>query len=151
VPEAIRLAYLLSGDRMLAEDIAQDAFVRLAGRFDHLRRPQAFPAYLRKTVVNLAMNHFRRERLERSYLGEAGPLIKGVPSVDVADAETLRSALLALPYRQRAAIVLRYYEDLSEQRTADLLGCRPGTVKSLTSRGIGALRMAIGSDLGEPP
>src|SRR5213593_5312735 len=67
-PEALRLAYLLTGDRGLAEDLVQDAFVRLAGRMIHLRSPGAFDAYLRKTVVNLSNSHFRRKKLERAYL-----------------------------------------------------------------------------------
>src|SRR6266702_3303813 len=65
---AIRLAYLLTGDRALAEDLVQDAFVKLAGRLAHLRDPGAFDAYLRRTVVNLANSHLRRKRLERTYL-----------------------------------------------------------------------------------
>src|SRR5437867_12545204 len=66
--EAARLAYLLTGDRQLAEDLVQDAFVRLAGRLVHLRDAGAFDAYLRRTVVNLANSHFRRKRVERAYL-----------------------------------------------------------------------------------
>src|SRR5438034_11696195 len=66
--DAVRLAYLLTGDRQLAEDLVQDAFVRLAGRLVHLRDPGAFDAYLRRTIVNLANSHFRRKRVERSYL-----------------------------------------------------------------------------------
>src|SRR5256885_9210030 len=66
--EAIRLAYLLTGDRQLAEDVVQDAFVKLAGRLVHLRDPRAFDGYLRRTVVNLTNSAFRRKRLERAYL-----------------------------------------------------------------------------------
>src|SRR5438874_4654487 len=66
--DAVRLAYLLTGDRAMAEDLVQDAFVRLAGRLTHLRDPGAFEAYLRRTVVNLANSHFRRRKVERAYL-----------------------------------------------------------------------------------
>src|ERR687887_898790 len=66
--EAVRLAYLLTGDRHLAEDLVQDTFVKLAGRLVHLRDPGAFHAYLRRTVVNLTNSHYRRKRLERAYL-----------------------------------------------------------------------------------
>src|SRR5438876_12359684 len=69
--DAIRLAYLLTGDRALAEDLVQDAFVRLAGRLVHLRDPDAFDAYLRRTVVNLSNSYFRRKKVERSYLERA--------------------------------------------------------------------------------
>src|SRR6059058_2058925 len=72
-PDAVRLAYLLTGDRALAEDLAQEAFVRMFGRFRDLRNPDAFGAYLRKTVVNLSRSHFRRAKVERAYLErEAG-------------------------------------------------------------------------------
>src|SRR5437762_7225921 len=67
-PDALRLAYLLTGDRVLAEDLVQEAFVKLAGRFADLRNPSAFPAYLRKTVVNLARTHWRRRRVERAVM-----------------------------------------------------------------------------------
>jgi len=143
-PGAVRLAYLLTGDGALAEDLVQDAFVRLAGRFLDLRDPDAFPAYLRKTVVNLARMHFRRRLVERAYLERERSAVRGEPAVaDVASDHSMRQALLSLPARQRAAIVLRYYEDLSERQIADVLGCRPGTVKSLLSRGLDALRPEI--------
>ena len=67
-PEAVRLAYLLTGDAGLAEDLAHEAFIKVAGRFHHLRNPEAFAAYLRKTVVNLSMSHHRRKRVERDHL-----------------------------------------------------------------------------------
>ena len=138
---AMRLAYLITGDRHLAEDLVQDAFVKLAGRLLHLRDPGAFEAYLRRTVVNLANSHFRRRKVEQRYVEREGVL----PSVhaegpDVGTRDAARAALLTLPVRQRTAIVLRYYEDLSEAQTAELMGCRPGTVKSLTSRGMDKLR-----------
>ncbi len=138
-PDAARLAYLLTGDRALAEDLVQEAFVRLFGRFRDIRQPEAFPAYLRKTVVNLAKSHFRRRRVERSYLERRQPdPPEGEPTVD-----DMWTRLQALRPRQRAAIILRYYEDLSESQTADILGCPVGTVKSLVSRGIEQLRARI--------
>ena len=66
-PGAVRLAYLLTSDAALAEDITQEAFIRVAGRFRHLRTPDSFDAYLRRTVVNLCMSHHRRRRVERAY------------------------------------------------------------------------------------
>ena len=146
---ASRLAYLLTGDRALAEDITQDAFVKLTGRLAHLRDPGAFDAYLRRTVVNLSRSHFRRRRVERSYLVRArnAPAALGAPA-DAAldDRDLVWHALQALSERQRTAIVLRFYEDLPEARVADILGCRPGTVKSLVSRGLDAMREQIGGD-----
>jgi RNA polymerase sigma-70 factor (sigma-E family) len=148
--EAVRLAYLLTGDRALAEDIVQDAFVRLAGRLVHLRDPGAFGAYLRRTVVNLSNSYFRRRKVERTYLertapppGSEGPLWSDRPVEDRTD---LWRALGRLPQRQRAALVLRFYEDLPERRVAELLNCRPGTVKSLVARGLDTLRNEIRGD-----
>jgi RNA polymerase sigma-70 factor (sigma-E family) len=144
---AVRLAYLLTGDRSVAEDLVQDAFVKLAGRFADLRDPGAFPAYLRKTLVNLARMHFRRLKVERAYLDrERREPRAASEQPDVAGYEELKRALLSLPHRQRAALVLRYYEDLSEAQIADVLRCRPGTVKSLLARGIERLRPQLGGD-----
>jgi RNA polymerase sigma-70 factor (sigma-E family) len=145
--EAIRLAYMLTGDRQLAEDLVQDAFVKLAGRLVHLRDPGAFDAYLRRTVVNLTNSYFRRKRLERAYLRRTStepPRSLEGPDTDRRD--ELWRGLQRLPARQRTAIVLRIYEDLSEQRVAEILGCRPGTVRSLLSRGLADLRIHMRSE-----
>jgi RNA polymerase sigma-70 factor (sigma-E family) len=142
---AIRLAYLLTGDRGLAEDLVQDAFVRLTGRLLHVRNPGGFHAYLRATVINLARAHHRRMRVERRFLERRTANAAGTLP-DVPEREALRQALLVLPIRQRTALVLRFYEDLSEAETAEVMRCRPGTVKSLVSRGKEALRSTIGDD-----
>ena len=143
---AARLAYLLTGDAALAEDLMQDAFVKLAGRLAHLRDPAAFDAYLRRTVVNLANSHFRRRKVERNYLERMGRRPEGEPTGGAGPEERdeLWNALQRVAPRQRAAIVLRFYEDLSEERTAEVLGCPRGTVKSLVSRGLEALRSEVG-------
>jgi RNA polymerase sigma-70 factor (sigma-E family) len=141
-PEAARLAYLLTGDRALAEDVVHEAFVRLLGRFRDLRHPEAFRAYLRTTVVNMTRSHFRRRRVERAYVERVGRAPK-VPSADPEGRQEMWDALQSLQPRQRAAIVLRYYEDLTEAQTAEVLGCAVGTVKSLVSRGLDRLRAEI--------
>ena len=142
-PDAIRLAFLLTGDRALAEDLVQDAFARLIGRLRHLRDPSAFGAYLRRTIVNLATSHFRHRRVERAYLERvaAGPPVEANPNEDLDEA--MHTALLQLPQRQRAAIVLRFYEDLSDVQTAAVLNCSPGTVRSLVSRAMTTLRQTL--------
>ncbi len=145
---AVRLAYLLTGDMGLAEDLAQDAFVRLAGRLVHLRDPGAFDAYLRRTIVNLVNSHFRRRKVERTYLRRAGGSVEarataGVGERTVEDRDEVWTALGRVTTRQRAALVLRFYEDLSERQVAQILGCRPGTVKSLVARGLETLRTEI--------
>jgi RNA polymerase sigma-70 factor (sigma-E family) len=140
-PAGFRLAYLLTGDRALAEDLVQEAFLRFVGRLQHLREPEAFDSYLRRTIVNLSKDVFRRRALERSNLARrTAELREGHTDRDVAAYESMRAALLSLPPRQRAAIVLRYYEDRRESEIADLLRCRPATVRSLVARGLEALR-----------
>jgi RNA polymerase sigma-70 factor (sigma-E family) len=145
--EAVRLAFLITADREVSRDIAQDAFVRVAGRFRHLRYPDAFDAYLRRTVVNLCMSHFRHRRVERAYLER-----EGVESARVTDPpelgtrDELRRALRELPVRQRTAIVLRYYEDLPEQEVASAMQCSVPAARSLVSRGMETLRSIVRSE-----
>ena len=144
--DALRLAYLLTGDRMAAQDLVQDAFVKVAGRLTHLRRQEAFGAYLRVTVVNLARMRGRRLKVERDYLERhRSELREPHRDPDVAAAESLRLALSRLPFKQRAAIVLRFFDDVPDEISAQVLGCRQATVRSLIHRGLESLR----SDLGD--
>jgi len=144
-PQALRLAFLLTGDARLAEDLVQDAFVRLAGRMLHLRSPDGFHAYLRITVVNLVRSHRRRKSVESRYLErQTAPIAVEPP--DLAERVELRSALMALPIRQRTAIVLRFYEDLSDAQTAEVMRCRRAAVKSLVARGMVTLRGSVRKD-----
>jgi RNA polymerase sigma-70 factor (sigma-E family) len=138
-PDAARLAYLLTGDRALAEDIVQDAFVRMFGRFRDLRNPDAFGSYLRTTVVNLTRSYFRRRGVEHTFL-EKEAREPGKAAEQPDPQHEMWTALKRVTPRQRAAIVLRFYEDLSEAQTAHILGCAVGTVKSLVSRGLKQLR-----------
>lgn len=146
-PGAVRLAFLLTADRERSRDIAQDAFVRVAGRFRHLRFPDAFDAYLRRTVINLCTSQFRRDRLEREHLrreAAARPGVAEPPELDSRD--ELRRALRRLPVRQRAAIVLRYYEDLTEADVAAAMGCSVTAARSLVARGMETLRTIVRSE-----
>ncbi len=146
----VNLAYLLTGQRQLAEDLAQGAFLRVASRIREVS-PDAFGAYLRRTVVDLARSHFRHTRVERRYADrveseaerrrEANEASSATTDSDTRD--ELWTALQALPVRQREAIVCRFYLDLSEEQTADTLRVAIGTVKSATSRGLQALRIAL--------
>lgn len=146
-PAASRLAYLMTRDAARAEDLVHDAFVKVIGRFGDIRDPDAFGAYLKRTVVNLANSWFRRRRLEREHLEAEGRAMRpdpaGVSERDPVEHEQLWAALSTLPPRQRAAIVLRFYEDLSEQQTAYVLGVPLGTVKSMVSRGLETLRTKV--------
>lgn len=141
-PEARRLAYLMTGDRAEAEDAVQDAFVKLAGRLAALRSPDASRAYLRRVVVNTVLSRSRskgRERARQQRHVRLAPDTEAWVGQEPPD-EALWVALQQLPDRQRAAIVLRHWLDLSEERTAELLGCPVGTVKSQVSRGLATMR-----------
>ena len=135
-----RLAFLLTSDHHLAEDITQQAFVRFYRRFFALRDPAAAPAYLRRTVVNLARSHHRRGRREREHLEAQQPAREAADDPGVEDHDLIVQTLASLPYRQRAAIVLRFYEDLTERQAAEVLGCSAAAMKSLTARAMTSLR-----------
>ena len=136
--DAQRLAYLLVGDRALSEDITQEAFARVLGRFADLRNPEFFRTYVMRTVVSLSKNYFRRRDFERNtVLPGAWPMTYHERDDDLFD------ALKRLPERQRAALVLRYCEDLSEHQTAEILQTTPKAVKSLVTRGLAAMREEV--------
>jgi RNA polymerase sigma-70 factor (sigma-E family) len=144
--DGVRLAYLITSDRALAEDIVQDAFVRLAGRLVHLRDPDGLAPYLRQIIVNLTNAYFRRRKVELRYLERQADLPEPALGPDVAERDAVWALLRALPTRQRTAIVLRFYEDLSVDQTAEVMRCRPGTVKSLVSRGMDKLRPVMAGE-----
>lgn len=138
---AFRLAYLLTGDRARAEDLVQDAFVRVLARLRHVRETEALRTYLSRAIVNLAKNEYRRQSRLRAFVssGRASPPPStGLPDVEARD--ELHRQLLELPWRQRAALVLRYCEDQSEADVADALGTSPKAVRSLVGRGLETIR-----------
>jgi RNA polymerase sigma-70 factor (sigma-E family) len=139
---ALRLAYLLTGDRHLAEDLVQDAFVRVSGRFVDLRAPEAFGGYLRRTIINLSHGYFRRLKVERNYLQrERSRATRDEEMLpDIEGRDELVAALARLPARQRTAVALRYFEDLSEQQAADAMDCSVSAMKSLVNRATTTLR-----------
>lgn len=130
---ARQLAFVLTADGRFVDDLVQDAFIRLRSHFDELDNPRA---YLRVTLVNGVRRHRRRERQREDAQRES---VQPVPARN-AGLDDLLERIDLLPYRQRAVLVLRYFEDLSEVEIADVLGCRPGTVKSLASRALAQLR-----------
>jgi RNA polymerase sigma-70 factor (sigma-E family) len=145
-PALVRTADLLVGDRGRAEDLVQSALYRTLRAWPRLRAPEAAESYTRTTMVRLA-GKWRRRRWTGE-LPAADPTpgqVTGaggtVPSWREPDAtvDTAR-ALAALTPQQRAVLVLRYFDDLSEARTAEVLGCSVGTVKSRASRALAALR-----------
>ena len=144
VPRAVALARLLTDDDYLAEDVAHDAFIRAAARFADLRRPDAFDTYLRKAVVNACRAGWRRVRVEREWLRrQTVSDIAERPPFDPDERTVLWRAIANLPWRQRAAVVLRYYEDLPHEQIGELLRCSTGAVESLLSRAMSTLRKLI--------
>jgi len=130
----VRLAYLLVGTRAAAEDVVQDAFAQMHQKWASVRSPNA---YLRTSVINGCRAHHRRVFRERARFPElvTDSLSKESPMI--------LDAVAQLPYRQRAALVLRFYEDLPDEEIARALKCRPATVRSLVHRGLAALRKVV--------
>lgn len=133
----VRLAHLITGSNEAAEDLVQEAFVRIQRSWHRAENPAA---YLRTAVVNRCRTWQRRQVLERRHAQPPAPAEGASLPVEVD--ETL-AALGRLAPRQRAALVLRFYADLSEADIASALGCRPGTVKSLIHRGLAELKETI--------
>ena len=138
----LRFAYVLTGDRDRAADLVQDALERALLAWPRIVNRDDPEAYVRRIMVNRHVSIWRRTRRER--LVAETPDTAFVPS-DPHDA-WLWAQLAALPARQRAVLVLRFYEDLGAAQTAEVLGCSVGTVKSTTSRGLARLRERITQD-----
>lgn len=141
--DAVRLAYLLTGDASLAQDVAHEAFVRVGRKLFRLRSPEHARAYLYRTTVNLCRGRFRRQRSERAVTERLAATSGVQPVVDVEARDELWRALLTLPVRQRSALFFRYYEDLSEVGAAEALGCSVSALKSLVNRGLRELRSQL--------
>jgi RNA polymerase sigma-70 factor (sigma-E family) len=131
----VRLAHLITGSAAVAPDLVQEAFIKVAPRLDRLDSPGA---YLRTTVVNECRSWLRRQGLERRHQRPQEEALAIPPEVD-----EMWSALAHVAERQRAALVLRFYEDLPYEEIAEALGCRLGTAKSLVHRGLAALREVL--------
>jgi len=138
----VRLAVLLVRDTETAEEVVQDSFVAMHGRWRSLEQPDKALAYLRQTVVNQARSVLRHRGVQAQHQPAARPDHPGA-DVSALDAERrthVLDALRELPDRQREVLALRYYLDLSEAEIADTLGISRGAVKSHASRGVSALR-----------
>ena len=144
--QLVRLSMLLVHDQHAAEDLVQDAFVAMHGRWSRLRDPDKALAYLRQAVVNRSRSALRHravvERHVRTH--STDDVVVAGPSVGGARRDAVREALLQLTERQREVLVLRYYLDWSEAQIADALGVSRGAVKSHASRGSAALRELLG-------
>ena len=139
--QLVRLAVLLLADRAVAEELVQDAFVQLHQRWGRLRDPHKALGYLRTSVVNAARSAQRRRGVADRYTASLPPP-PDMPSAEYGALGALgRTEVLAA--RQREALVLRYYLDLSESEIADVMGISRGAVKSHAARGIAALRTTL--------
>jgi RNA polymerase sigma-70 factor (sigma-E family) len=144
----LRTAVLLTGDWHAAEDLVQAALVKLYRVWRRIDTADDPDAYLRRILVNTHRSWWRarwRRELPFSGLPDRTDPVDGAERLAVADA--VRRALAALPARQRTALVLRYFEDLSEIQTAELMGCSVGAVKTHTHRGVRAMRGLLPRDL----
>lgn len=137
----LRFAYFLTGDRAAAEDLVQDAFVRLY-RADRAIEVEGFRAYARRTVANLHSSRFRRLTAERKALTRHEPRDEVTQPPEPAD--DVWRAIQSLPRQQRACVALRFYEDMTEQAVATTLGVSVGTVKKQMHRAMSALRDTLG-------
>jgi RNA polymerase sigma-70 factor (sigma-E family) len=138
-PSLLRTAYLLTGNRADAEDLLQTALAKTYLAWDRIREREALDGYVRRVLVTTQTSFWRRKRPESLY--DELPESAGRDALADADLhDALWTALGRLSRKQRAAVVLRYYEDLSEAETARVLGVSVGTVKSTTSRALTLLR-----------
>jgi RNA polymerase sigma-70 factor (sigma-E family) len=136
----LRTAYLLCGDRGRAEDLVQTTLAKTVLAWPRLQRSDTIDHYVRRVLVNTYVSWQRRRSWWEQPWGRLTESRTRDEYASVDQRDWLRRALEGLPARQRAAVVLRFYEDLSEQDAAQVLGCSVGTVKSLSSRGLRTLR-----------
>jgi len=129
----VRVAYLLTGRVDVAEELTQEAFIAAAARWSSIKNPEG---YVRTAVVNRCHSWFRHRKVERRSVASA-------PSPCELGADELWDVLLRLPYRRRAAVVLRFYADRSDDDIAAALGCRPATVRTLIHRGLIQMRKEV--------
>lgn len=143
----LRAAYLVCGDHHTAQDLLQEAYVKTGSRWEQVR-DGAPEAYIRRILYRDAVSRWRKVGRERPVdMGAPDSRFARMPSSDDptswVDGAQVRGALEQLPPRQRAVLVLRYYEDLSEEQIGEVLGIRPGTVKSQASRALTQLRRLL--------
>jgi RNA polymerase sigma-70 factor (sigma-E family) len=144
--QLLQTAYLITWDSGEAEDLVQECLFKVARRWPRVQRMANSRAYARRILVNLALDGARGRARRRGELESASELGEESARDLLAGLETrdeLLEALARLTPRQRAVLVLRYFNDLTEAQTAEVLGCEPGTVKSNASRGLARLREAL--------
>lgn len=148
LPGLLRFGHVLTGDPLRAEELVQQALVSTWSRWKRIEHDQPL-AYVRQAMVHTHTSWWRRTRRESPL--PVGYDVTAPTTAGFEDRERTLAALRLLPPRQRAVIVLRYYEDLSEAEIARTLGCSPGTVKSQASRALRTLRSHLSPDLETSP
>ena len=143
-PALLRTAYLLSGSRADAEDLLQTALAKTYLAWGRIRDREAVDGYVRRVMVNTQTSWWRRRRVDEHSTDRVPERPGRDVTADLDLHDALWTALSGLPKRQRAMVVLRYYEDLSEAETAAVMGVSVGTVKSTTSRALLKLRESSG-------
>ncbi|MDX6243275.1 MAG: hypothetical protein QOE76_998 [Frankiales bacterium] len=138
-----RTAYLLSGDWHHAEDAVQNVLTKLYVHWERVKRNDSLDAYVRTMLVRATLERRRRTWWRREVSVEALPDTTSQPADPTDDRLDLIAALAQMPPRQRAVIVLRFWEDLDVAQTAEVLGCSEGTVKSQTSHGLATMRRLL--------
>ena len=146
-PRLRRTAFLLCGDWHTAEDLAQTALTKVFVSWRRIRRQDAVHAYTNRTLVNAYLAHRRLKRTGELLTGRFPERAAPDPAPEIR--MVLLDALAALPPRSRAVVVLRYWADLSVEQVADVMGCSPGNVKKLSSRGLDKLRVLLGEAMVE--
>ena len=140
-PGLVRSAYLLTGDRYDAEDLAQTALTKVFASWNRVRRVDNADAYLQRVLVNCNLTRFRKRRVAEypvSAMPERTHPVRDADGV-LEERSAFMAALADLGPQQRAVIVLRYYEDLTEAQTAEVMGCSVGTVKSQNAKALARL------------
>jgi RNA polymerase sigma-70 factor (sigma-E family) len=144
----LRFAYVVVGDHQLAQDLLQEALVKAYVAWPRLRDASSAEAYVRRTVVTTAISWRRRRSFHEPPTDSVPDRYEPDATDRLATQDVLWEQVCGLPPRQRTALVLRYYEDLSEAETAELMGCSVGTVKSQVATALSKLRDRVGTDSG---
>ncbi len=142
-PSLVRTAYLMVGDHQLAQDLLQEALVKTLIAWPRLHDRANLEAYTRRIIVTTSISWRRRRSFQERPSETMPERVGGDPADTVATHHAIVVALMTVPPRQRAAIVLRYYHDLTEAQTADVMGCSVGAVKSQVAAGLKRLRESL--------